>query len=185
MRAVFDNLSRHALLRTFVYLVFGVALLAFPQLVIQVIVYLLAAYVIVLGCINIYNFICCRSWGSLGYDLVSGILMVVLGLLMILFSRQVAGILPLFLGVLLIIGGLSGLIQSIAYGRLAGHASVLLILLNLLVVAGGVLVVLNPFGSAVLLLQIYGGVTIVLAAGEVISFFNYRGLSRGAKGRGA
>lgn len=174
MRTVFNKLSAHALLRAAVYIILGVLMILFPQTVSSILVYMLAAYIAILGIINIVNYIRCRDCPSIGFDLVSGILMVVLAVLMVIFSRPLIAILPVFLGVLIIISAAFSLLQAINYGRLMQSYSILLIILDLLVIVGGVIVILNPFESAILLLQIFGGITIVTGIGELIAFFTYR-----------
>ena len=178
MRTVFNKLSSHALLRAVIYIALGILMIAIPGVINSVIVYVLAVYVAILGIINIVNYIRCKDCAGLGFDLVSGILMVLLAVLMVIFSDFLVGVLPVFLGVLLIISAASSLGQVINYGRIVGRQNILLIVLDILIIIGGVVVILNPFQSAILLMQIFGAITIVTGVGELISFFTYRKIGK-------
>lgn len=178
MRTVFNKLSNHALLRAFVYIILGLLMIIIPQTILHIIVYILAAYIAILGIINIVNFFRCRECSNVGFDLVSGILMVVIGILMVVFATQLVSIMPIFLGILLIISAAANLVQVINYGRMIGKTNFLLVILNLLVIAGGIIVMVNPFSSAVLLLQIFGGITILSGIAEIIAFFLYRKIGK-------
>lgn len=182
MRSVFNVISGNALLRAVIYIALGVLILFFPQTITNIIVYVLAAGVAVLGVANIINFIRGRDTEEpMSFDLVSGILFLVLAALMVIFTRQLVSVLPVFLGVLLIINAASDLAQTISYGRKAGKQNVFLIALDVLIILGGIVVILNPFASAILLIRIYGAIIIVNGVGGLIAFFTYRKIDRETK----
>lgn len=178
MKAVFNSLSKYALARAILYIALGILMLVAPETIMSVIVYILAAYVLVMGALNIVNYFRYREAGFMGFELVSGILLAVLGILMFVFTRSIIAILPVFLGVLLVVGGISNLVGALRYGRVLGHTNVLLVVLDILVIIGGVVVVANPFASAVILFQIFGAVTAALGVGELISYFTYKRMGK-------
>ncbi len=174
MRSVFTSLSRFALLRSFVYILAGILMVLFPQIIMNFIVYVFAAYLALLGIINLISYFRFRSSGLGAFNLVSGVFLITLGILMVAFSTAIISILPIFLGLLLVLAGAFNLSQSLHYNRTMGSPNALLIVLNILIIVGGVLVIVNPFSSAVLLFQIFGGITLALGVGELFAFFFYR-----------
>lgn len=178
MKTVFEGLAKYALLRAVLHIALGVLMLLAPQAVMNVIVYILATYVVALGVINIVDYLRHRREQASSFGLVSGILLLVLGAVMFAFTNAIISILPIFLGVLLMIGGITVLGQAVSYGRLFGRTSILTVVLSILVIVGGVLVVLNPFSSAVLLFQVFGVALVVMGVGELVSFFSYRSYAK-------
>ena len=81
-----------------------------------------------------------------------------------------------YLGVLLIIGGLSRLIEGVG-GGVTGFPRVLLIVLGVAILIGGFLVVTNPFSSAVFLFQIFGAFVVVQGISELASYFTFKQMS--------
>lgn len=61
---------------------------------------------------------------------------------------------------------------------LGNKHKILLIVLNGLIILGGVFVIFNPFESAMLLLKFFGGFTVMLGISELIFFFVYRRASK-------
>ena len=178
MRSIFEKLAKYALLRGIVYIAFGVLMLLAPQTVMNTIVYILAGYAIAMGALNIFAYFRERPAGFMDFNLVSGVMLVVLGVVMIIFTKAILSILPIFLGVLLILGGIARLAEAISATSQLGGAKILLIVLGLLIIIGGIVVVANPFGSAVLLFRAFGVLVVVQGIGEVASYFSFRRLGK-------
>lgn len=178
MRTVFDKLAQSALLRTILYIVLGVLVLIAPTLVMNIIVYLIAAVAIVMGIINLVNYFRHRTEGDSGYGVVSGVLLVVLGIVMLIFSGAIISILNIFLGALLILGGAVNLARAFSSGRTLGRQNIFLIIVNILVIIGGILIIVNPFGAAVILFRVFGAVLVVMGISELVTFFVYRQLGK-------
>lgn len=174
MRNIFEKLAKYALLRGILYIALGILMLIAPQVVMHVIVYILAAYAIIMGIINMVAYLRNRRDGVGGFGLVTGVLLIVLGIVMIIFTRGILSILPIFLGALLILAGVSRLIEAIGGGSGLGTPRLLLVIIAILVIIGGFLVILNPFSTSVLLFQIFGIIAIIQGVGEVISYFTFR-----------
>lgn len=182
MRSVFDKISSHTLLKALIYILLGILMFIFPKTIVSIIVYVLAAYVAVLGVINIINFIRNRDENtSMSFDLVSGILMIVLAIIMLVFKEQLLGILSIFLGVLLILNAATNLAQIIGYGKIAKKQNIFLIILDILVIIGGLVIIFKPFSTTLLMLQIFGIIIIVNGIGELIAYFTYKNISNEVK----
>lgn len=181
MRSIHGKLSTHALVRAIIFIAVGVLMIIYPGTVANVIVYILACYVVLLGIIDIVNFILCREHAGLRFNLVSGIVLVLLGAAMVFFSGYLVALLPILLGVIVIVSSAISLVQVITYGRATGNTRVPLIILDVLLVLGGVVILLNPFESIALLFIIFGIITVVLGISELITFFIYRGADKLSK----
>lgn len=178
MRNIFEKLAKYALLRGILYIALGVLMLLMPETVMQVIVYVLAGYAITMGVINIVAGLRDKTAGALGFDFVSGAMLIVLGVVMIIFTKGILSILPIFLGVMLVIAGIARLAEAVGGGPGLGAPRILLIILAVLIIIGGIVVVVNPFTSAVILFQVFGGLVVVQGIGEVISYFTFKRISK-------
>ncbi len=174
MNSFVGFVKKYALIRSIISLLTGVALIIWPEIFIQIIVYLLGAYVVALG---IGSLVSARKNGGNG-SVLGGILMMVLGVCMFLFYRQIASFLPIFLGILFVLLGVIQIFQGFQVRKYTGKVNVLQMLLGVLVLAGGVIGVMNPFGTLSLLFQVFGIVTLVAAVNEFIFFLNMRKIDK-------
>ncbi|MDL2327994.1 DUF308 domain-containing protein [Ruminococcaceae bacterium OttesenSCG-928-A11] len=178
MRNLFEKLARYALLRGVLYIALGVLMLIAPEPVMQVIVYVLAGYAITMGIINIVAGLRDQTAGALGFDFVSGAMLIVLGVVMIIFTRGILSVLPIFLGVMLVIAGIARLAEAVGGGPQMGASRILLIVLAVLIAAGGIVIIVNPFTSAVILFQVFGALVVMQGVGEVISYFTFKRIGK-------
>lgn len=178
MRAMFDKLAKFALLRGALFVGLGVLMLAAPESVMKAIVYVLAAYSIVLGILNIVAFYRGRTRVFFGYDFISGAMLILLGVVMIIFTKGILSVLPIFLGVLLILGGVARLIEALGGAAGMGGPRAVLLVLAVLLIAGGVVVIANPFTTSVILFQVYGALVVLQGISEVTSYFAHRKAAR-------
>lgn len=102
-----------------------------------------------------------------------GILFLVVAAIVLIFAKLIISIIPFFLGLLVLLSGIRQLVQELNL-RKQGISSLGWFLFSLaMIVVGGVLV-FNPFGSVLVLFQIFGAVLIVLAISEIIAYFQLK-----------
>lgn len=118
MDTVYKKISTHALIRATIYIGLGTPMIVYSRTVTNIIVYVLAGYVALLGIIVILNFIRCRSQTCMAFDLISGIVLIFLGSGMIFHIDLFINFLPIFLGAIIIVSAAISLAQSIFYGRI-------------------------------------------------------------------
>lgn len=170
MKSFFDKLTQYAILRTVIDVAIGLLMLIFPEQVMSAIIYLIAVYVAVMGVVGIIRYIRNRADGSM-YDLVTGILMIILAAMMVVFTKSLISVLPIFLGAILIIAGVFQLAQGISVKRTVGKVNIVQIVLGVLVIAGGILGLANPFKSAVLLFRVFAITILIMGINELVMYF--------------
>lgn len=168
MRSVYNKMANTAILRVVVYLLLGLAMLIFPEIIISAIVYIVAAVFILMGAVKLVTYFKYRGEGG-SYDLFSAIVAILVGIVLIIFTHQVASILPIFLGALLILVGIYQLAQQINAGKYGMRANFVQMLLSVLIIAGGVVGIVNPFGSLAVLFRVFGAFIVVMGVNELIS----------------
>ncbi len=166
-------MKKYALLRAILYLLLGLAMLIFPETVITAIVYIIGGYAVIMGVMSIFSGRGKDGQGGSG-GLVGGILLIALGVCMFIFSRFIASILPLVLGILMLIVGITQIVAAIGMRSLTGKINVFQLVLGILVLVGGVLGIINPFGTLALLVRVLGGVLIITAVNEFSLYLSLR-----------
>lgn len=174
MRRSLDAIAKYALIRAIIYILFGALLLAMPQAVMKAIVYVLAGYLIVLGLLAIFSFARGRPVWLFGAGFAVGLVLIVFGILMIVFQRQLLSIVPILFGLLLVVGGAFVVALGINAGRFIGKSNWWLIILGALVVIGALVIVFNPFDSLMVLARIYGVIVIALGVAQAAIYFIYK-----------
>lgn len=175
MRSLYTKLSRYAMLRAILYILFGLLLIFAPNTVTHIIVYIIAGYLAVMGILSIIGAL--RSGEAspfTQYDFILGVLLVVLSLITFLFSKQLISLLPIFFGVLIVLGGASYLLQAISLKGDNTRSVAILWILAIVFIAAGILIIFNPFQTILLLFRAFGIVLVLYGIGEIITYFLYR-----------
>lgn len=173
MRSFWQGLARFAMLRAIIYIVLGLLVVIWPEPVLSFLMYVIAAYLVLMGILGIIGYIRNHAEGG-ALRLVVGILLVVLGVVVFAFVHTILTIITVFLGILLAIGGIFLFALALNAKQFTGKVSVLSIIISIVVVALGVLVVVNPFGARAVAMIVFGIALILMGIGELIAFFSYR-----------
>lgn len=149
------------------YLVVGVALIFWPAGLLQAVCYAVGGLVLIAGLSSIFSYLKTKNeMFSAKFMLVLGILVSGLGLFLLLQPKTVASILPLVVGLFVLVDGL-GRLQTAWQVKKTGYEQWWKMALPSLFSAllGGI-IVLNPFGTAALMVQVVG---LILAIEGIIN----------------
>lgn len=164
-----QNIQKYALLRAAVYIISGIAIVLNPSAVFHFIGYLITAYLVLLGVLNLFEaYRFKRKTGSWSIGLFSGLFFLILALIVYAFAPAIVSILPILLGLAVIINSLFQLFFSM--NTKAKSWSVYSILLLI----GGFVLLFNPFKSLMVLFQIFGFILIFMGIQEIINFIRVR-----------
>lgn len=144
------------LLSAGLYMGLGVILIIFPATTARTICYLIAGIAIVIGLVNLVVYFT-RNITRNYYrnDFVTGLMLIVLGIFVIYKVDMVIALVPFIIGLCIIVSGLFKLQGALDVQRMGGNA-VLILGLAVVNVVVGVLMVINPFDSALLLYRLLG-----------------------------
>ena len=157
-----QNIQKYALLRAAVYIISGIAIVLNPSAVFHFIGYLITAYLVLLGLLNLFEaYRFKRKTGSWSIGLFSGLFFLILAL--------IVSILPILLGLAVIINSLFQLFFS-----MNTKAKSWSVYSSILLLIGGFVLLFNPFKSLMLLFQIFGFILIFMGIQEIINFIRIR-----------
>ncbi|EMF0081045.1 DUF308 domain-containing protein [Enterococcus hirae] len=160
------NFQRYALLRSAIYIIAGLAIIINPTAVFHFIGYLITAYFVLLGVLNLLEANKNRKQtGAWGFGLISGIVFFILALIVWVFAAAIVSILPVILGLVIILKSLFQLFVGLNTRSKGWSAYGILLLI------GGLILLFNPFKSVMVLFQLFGGLLIFMGISEIISYF--------------
>ncbi|MGC6768703.1 HdeD family acid-resistance protein [Enterococcus sp. LJL128] len=175
MDTLIYHLKKHALLRGIIYVLLGIAVVVNPSGVFNITVYVISGYLAFMGLLDLIEGIRVRQKEGI-YDssFVLGILLLVLAGIVLVFSKAIVSILPIFLGLLVVTVGSARLIQSFNLRKYTTVNWGLLSFYGIVLIIGGGLLIFNPFRSVLFLFQLFGGILIFMGISECLTFFQLR-----------
>ena len=144
---------------SFIYILFGLALMVWPQKVESVICTVLAVCVIILGAAKLIGYSMIKVESRISDDTNSfavGISLIILGIFLWLKGTMVIALIPFILGFMITYKGLEG-VQNVINFRKFGYGTNKGVLISSVVIAlFGIFVMMNPFSTAKLLFFMLG-----------------------------
>lgn len=153
------NSGASKFITSFIYILFGLALMVWPQKVESVICTILAVCVIILGIAKLIGYSVIKVESRIADDtngFAVGISLVILGIFLWLKGTMVIALIPFILGFMITYKGLEG-IQNVINFRKFGYGMNKGVLISSAVITlFGILVMMNPFSTARLLFFMLG-----------------------------
>lgn len=178
MKRIFTVLERFALLRAVVYVVLGIFTLLMPEKVFQITMYLFAGYFTVMGLLSIYESY--RERNEVLFSdggVISGVISLIGAVLLAVFGKELVSILPILLGIFVVLYGVFRILQALDARKLGYKFSIGFLIISILIFLVGIFMLINPFNSVIIVMQIFGGILIIMGIMEALSYFNFRNMN--------
>lgn len=164
-----ESIKKYGYLRSACYLILGIATFISPRSVFRGIVYIVFFYLLILGIVQIIRGLQAKKYtGNVGFETTGGITRIIIAFFLLVFSKAIISILPMFLGFIILIFAIGQFMQSWAARRNGFPVTGRVIYSGLMIIAGFFLL-FNPFSSLMLLFQIFGFLLITMAVSEFIN----------------
>ena len=172
MNNVLEQLRKYAILRGSVYVLFGLLIVFNPRSVFQVAVYFISAYIAFMGLLNLYDGLRVKkSKGTYGMSCFSGIILLVVVGIVLVFAKGIVSVLPIFLGLAIVIVGVSRGMQAVNLRKYVNVNGSLMLIHSAILIIAGLVLIFNPFSSLLLLFQLFGAILIFMGIGEFVTLF--------------
>lgn len=157
----------------------GLLLLIFPETATGALMWILAAALIICGAVRVYQYFkLSKKEALLGDRMVSGLILIAVGLIVGLAQRAIAGMFPFVFGCALLLGGIIKF-QGAFDLRIVGYKRWYIALLAaLLSGALGLVILLNPFATALTLMRVLGAFLLIEAVQDAIYTLRYNTLKK-------
>lgn len=173
MASFFKSIQKHALLRSIAYILLGIAIFLEPNNISKMILYSIVAYNVLMG---IFNLISARKNKTNGYNSATpiAIFYFIFALILFLFAKPLVATLPFLLGIMFIIGGGVRLSQSLKLRQYVNVRWLPMCIYGGVMIGAGILLVANPFSTAMMLFRFFGITLLIAGISELITFIRFR-----------
>lgn len=144
---------------SFMYILFGLALMLWPRQVENVICTILAVCVIVFGVLKLVSYSITKVESRIMNDtngFAAGISLVIFGIFLWLKGTIIIALIPFILGFMITYKGLEGMQNVINFKKFGYDTSKGVLIISVLITLFGVLVMMNPFSTAKVLFFMLG-----------------------------
>lgn len=169
MKKQFDKILKTSLVSWLVFIVLGLFLVLKAELTLQIISYIVGG-TLFLSIVPLVKQLLAKeaNYGSLAF--VSQIFMVVAGLIIILNTGLIASIIPILIGILMLINGISKLQFAYLLKSNSIKNWTFTLVLSIFILAGGILFLTNPFRGAVAITKLIGVFMIIYSIIDMLDF---------------
>lgn len=171
MREWLKSVKWNLVLAALAYVVLGVVLLIWPGTTGNVLCTLLGILLLGYGIFQIIGFFTRgdEGWGSGAVYLLAGLCAVALGVFALSSPEKVLSILPVALGAVVVVDSCMSLKRSFQLKELGMERWWVIALLAVVTLVFGLVVMFNPFRSAMLVTRIVGGVLIYQGISDLVA----------------
>lgn len=169
MKKEFDRVFKMSIISWIIFIVLGIFLFAKAELTLKIISYVVGG-TLLLSIIPITKTILSKDKNYASYAFISEVFMVVAGIIIILNTELIASIIPILIGILMLINGISKLQFALCLKNENVKMWSSTLFLALLITVGGILFLINPFGGAVAITKIIGLFIIAYSVLDMIDF---------------
>lgn len=164
------KLKWNVIISSVIYVALGVILLIWPEMTAKNICYVVGVISVAVGIVNLIDYIRKDySVDAYRYNLVYGLVFVLLGIVIFVKVETVISIIPFLLGFAVTISGLLKFQNAVDLIRMKYSGWGIVMIVSILNIAFGVVLIMNPFTSAMILFicigigMIYSGVSDLVA----------------------
>ena len=162
--------------------VLGLIMLLAPSFVSNSICYLIGAFCLILGGLFIYIYIGSEVYGYLAYGmLITAIALIVLGVFVIMMPDAFLSFLPLVMGLILAIDGLTKLLSASSFKRYNYEKWWQALLLGFIVFILGIFIIFRPLGALHIFIRILGCLLIVDSFANLFTAISYGKIEKAIK----
>lgn len=171
MKEWLKSVKWNLILAALAYVVLGVVLLAWPDTTGNVLCTLLGILLLGYGIFQIIGFFTRgdEGWGSGAVYLLAGLCAVALGVFALSSPEKILAILPVALGAVVVVDSCISLKRAFQLKELGMERWWIAALLAVVTLLFGLVVMFNPFQSALLVIRIVGGVLIYQGISDLVT----------------
>ncbi|APB30715.1 HdeD family acid-resistance protein [Vagococcus teuberi] len=170
MSSLFRSIQRHAFARGIIYLLVGILIFLRPNQLFNMAVYLIAGYNAILGLINLISYLRNQQNSQISVS----IFYFIAALMIWLFARPIASILPIFLGIMIIIGGATKISSALNFKQYVNISYVPMLLYGIALLLAGIFILFRPFSSLIVLFKFFGVVLALSGISELVTAIKIR-----------
>lgn len=156
-------------------MIIGIMMIIYPDEIISIISIVIGIGIIIAGILAFLKYFReSKEQDFFRFDLIYGVISILAGTLLIVNPKAVASILPLVLGIWMVINSVIKVQYALTLKQYGNTSWAKAMILALITLAGGILLVFNPFEGAAILTQIIGAILVTYAIIDIIDAYMIR-----------
>lgn len=142
---ILERIRRMELLMSIISLLIGVVMVIYPGKTMSIICYAIAAAILIYGIIDIISYFTAKSYdGAFSLTLIKGVIASVIGIVIFINPKYLATFIPIVLGILLIIDGITSIQKSVFLKNNNVYFWHVSMVESIITFAFGIFVLINP-----------------------------------------
>lgn len=176
MKKLMKQMKWDVILTSLLYVALGCVALLMPDTMVKTLGYMVGVFLIVAGAVSMICYLLRDAHQNyFRNDFVYGLVLIAIGIIVLYRVEWIVELVPMILGVLVVASGCRKLQDVIDMKRMEYGSWVLMLILAALNVVFGVVIILNPFETAVLLFQLIGVGLIVSGLTDCVTAVYFAG----------
>ena len=165
----------HSLTISIIFVILGLFLFIKPDATINTISYIFGVFLLILGIISIFKYFKYEyEINTLDFDLVYGVLVSISGIYLIINPVLLATIFPTILGIWIIVNSVTKFQYALLLKKLNKNDFKYILIISLLAFILGIVLLINPLKTVLVVTQIIGIFIIIYAVLDIIDNFILR-----------
>ena len=156
------HLSWTELIAGLALVLIGIVLLIWPGIATTLLFGVIGGVCIVIGMVYVVRYFMLEAKVSItSFDLSLGLVWIIGGVLVIIFKGLLISLLPILFGLIVLIGGVVKIQSTLSFRRMNAARWYIELICAGISIAFGVVILLNPFSTALLLMRVIGAALLV------------------------
>lgn len=177
MTKFFKELKKYSIITIIVTAVLGVLLIAKPDEMIAYTSLIIGIAVILSGVVALINYVVKKDSKL---PLVMGSIAVISGVIICCAYRQIVSVMIFFMGIILLVGGVLDLVNSIDVAKRHYRSWIFTVILSIASIVLGILSIINPFDTQSKIVQLIGGGFVIFAILELAAYIQVQIIAKKA-----
>ncbi len=169
MRKEFDKAFKTSMISWIIFIILGIFLFTKAELTLKIISYVVGG-TLFLAIVPIIKALLTKNVSYMNYSFISEIFMVTAGIIIILNPELIASIIPILIGIIMIVNGVSKFQFALALKSSNVKNWVFNLILSAIVISLGIIFLVNPFKGAVAITKVIGIFMIAYSIVDMIGF---------------
>ena len=164
-----------SLIVSIIFVILGLFLFIKPDATISTISYIFGIFLLILGIISIFKYFKYEyEINTLDFNLVYGVLVIIFGIYLIINPALLGSIFPTILGVWIIVNAVTKFQYALLLKKLNKNDFKYILIISLIVFILGIVLLINPLKTILVVTQIIGIFIIIYAVLDIIDNFVLR-----------
>lgn len=176
---MFEKIRNTLIATSILYLVFGIIMLFFPDMVIRSVCYLVGIMFLFVGVSGVVMYVKTDiKTAFTSFTLVMSIIFGAFGVYVLLNPETFASFLPLVVGIFLLVDSVSKLSMAFDLKKYEYNNWWQMLIVAFIILGCGLLLVFNPFEVLAVSVQIIGAILVVDAISNIFTIYSYSKLEK-------